>query len=301
MSPRVDALHIAPPLALFTRTAERVSRGVIADYSTSFALATRMLGAQYRSHVRNVYALVRIADEIVDGVAEAAGLSRENQRASLDRYEDETHRAMKSGYSSDLIIHAFATTARHIGIDEALTRPFFSSMRTDLTDGITASFDEDQHADYVFGSAEVVGLMCLRVFLHDQRVTQDQRARLEFGARELGAAFQNINFLRDLADDTERLNRQYLGGSGRLSDTDRDRWVATIQTQLAHATEVIPLLPIDARTAVRSAHSLFAVLTRRVARTPAVDLYRTRIRVPDTLKLWLVLRARLATLREGRR
>lgn len=298
-APGTAAFARTPALARFTGAAESAAGNVIRSYSTSFGLATRLLGPRHRTHVRNIYALVRVADEIVDGVALEAGLSADEQRAELDRYEAETLRAMASGYSSDLVIHAFARTARASGIGEDLTGPFFASMRADAQND-TPVFDAGAHERYVYGSAEVVGLMCVRVFLRDEDIEPAALARIEQGARQLGAAFQNINFLRDLADDTDRLGRSYLGAAGPLDDTDRDRWVATVRAQLSDAAETIPLLPRDARVAVRSAHALFAALTDRVARTPAADLYRTRIRVPDPIKLRLATGAILTTLREGR-
>ncbi|AMG82185.1 MULTISPECIES: phytoene/squalene synthase family protein [Microbacterium] len=286
-------------LRRFSRTAEIATSDVIRTYSTSFGLATRLLGRRHRQHVRNIYAMVRIADEIVDGVAAEAGLDAGAQAAALDSYIAETHRSMRTGYSSDLILHAFARTARECGIGEDLTRPFFDSMRADIAgdSGFTA-YDADAHAAYVYGSAEVVGLMCLRVFLRDATRTPAELEILERGARRLGAAFQNVNFLRDLADDTDRLQRGYLGGSARLTDADRDAWVDTVHRQLADARAAIPLLPKDARAAVRSALALFAALTRKVARTPAAELYRRRVRVPDPIKALLAARAVVVTSME---
>ena len=283
-------------LRRFSRTAEIATSDVIRTYSTSFGLATRLLGRRHRQHVRNIYAMVRIADEIVDGVAAEAGLDAGAQAAALDSYIAETHRSMRTGYSSDLILHAFARTARECGIGEDLTRPFFDSMRADIAgdSGFTA-YDADAHAAYVYGSAEVVGLMCLRVFLRDATRTPAELEILERGARRLGAAFQNVNFLRDLADDTDRLQRGYPGGSARLTDADRDSWVDTVHRQLADARAAIPLLPKDARAAVRSALALFAALTRKVARTPAAELYRRRVRVPDPIKALLAARAVIVT------
>lgn len=289
-------------LNLFTSTAQTVADDVIGAYSTSFGLATRLLGARHRTHVRNIYALVRVADEIVDGVAKQAGLTLQEQEEALDRYECDTHRAIRTGYSSDLIIHAFARTAIDSGIDESLTVPFFDSMRRDLrvdTDR-PAGHDVDSHATYVYGSAEVIGLMCLRVFVRGMTLTHNERETLEHGAKRLGAAFQNINFLRDLADDTERLGRNYLTPEGRLNDADRDRWLLEIRAQLADAKASIPLLPVDARAAVRSAHALFAELAARISRTPAADLYKTRIRVPNAVKMALASRALMMTTLETR-
>lgn len=286
-------------LRRFNRTAEIATTDVIRTYSTSFGLATRLLGKRHRQHVRNIYAMVRIADEIVDGVAAEAGLDVAAQSAALDSYIAETHRSMRSGYSSDLILHAFARTARECGIGEDLTQPFFDSMRADIEeDAGFAAYDIDAHAAYVYGSAEVVGLMCLQVFLRGVERTPEELETLRHGARQLGAAFQNVNFLRDLADDTDRLHRGYLGGTARLTDADRDAWVATVFRQLSDARDTIPLLPKDARAAVRSALALFAALTRRVSKTPADVLYRRRVRVPDPIKAALATRAVLTTAME---
>ncbi|WP_405474279.1 phytoene/squalene synthase family protein [Paenarthrobacter ilicis] len=290
----------------FTKTAERAANQVIAAYSTSFGLACRLLGARHRQHVRNIYALVRVADELVDGVTAEAGLSYQEQSDALDHFIDETHRAMAIGYSSDLIIHAFAQTARASNIDRTLIDPFFDSMRTDLGEWTAAPaaplrFDAQAHQGYVHGSAEVVGLMCLRVFMRHETIDDGAAAALQHGASQLGAAFQNINFLRDLADDTARLGRSYLGTADHLEDKDRVEWVATIRSQLADATAAIPLLPHDARAAVRSALALFAALTDRIEHTTVDELYRCRVRVPDTVKAGLAARALASTWMELRR
>jgi phytoene synthase len=293
-------------LRQFTRTAERAANQVIESYSTSFGLASRLLGSRHRQHVRNVYALVRVADELVDGMTAEAGLTSEQQADTLERFIAETHMALQRGCSSDLIIHAFAHTARQCGIDEELTGPFFDSMRTDLyrqdcsrTD--LTWFDAEAHAHYIYGSAEVVGLMCLRIFLRDRDMGEVDFRTLEHGARKLGAAFQNINFLRDLSDDTERLGRSYLGVNDRLCDKDRIAWVRTIRKQLDDALISIPLLPHDARAAVRSAFELFTALTHRIENVQIEDLYRRRIRVPDRIKAGLAARALMTTWREPRR
>jgi phytoene/squalene synthetase len=288
----VTAAHTKQPgdaLDAFTRTAQGAANEVIDSYSTSFGMATRLLGARHRQHVRNVYALVRVADEIVDGVAAQAGLSLEEQRAVLSRFRADTDEAVARGYSADVVIHAFARTARECGIGADLTGPFFDSMAMDLAAG------EAEHDAYVWGSAEVVGLMCLRVFLRSERPGDEQLRILEHGARQLGAAFQDINFLRDLADD-EQLGRHYLGE--RLTDADRDTWVTRIRAQLADATLAIPLLPRDARVAVRTAQALFARLADRIADTPGDELHERRIRVPNAVKVLLAARALVATALE---
>lgn len=284
----------AGSLALYTVAAERAAGEVIRAYSTSFGAATRLLGRRHRQHVRNIYALVRVADELVDGVAADAGAPATEASQALEQLIDDTHRAMETGFSGNLIVHAFATTARACEIDRTLTEPFFTSMRSDL-DAVGTSelrtFDRDEHRDYVYGSAEVVGLMCLAVFTRFSRLSESERDELEHGARQLGAAFQNVNFLRDLADDTARLGRSYLTAAEPLTDADRDRWVSTIRSQLDEARRALPLLPADARRAVLSALDLFAALTTRVASTPTERLYRERVRVPGVHKALIVARA----------
>ena len=288
------------PLGRYTFVSNRISRSVIGAYSTSFGLATRLLGSRHRDHVRNIYALVRLADELVDGVAAEAGIAADQQHRMLDRLEAETESGMSLGYSSNPIIHAFARTARAAGIGDELTRPFFASMRTDLQGHPTnvsatavegqIGFGPQEHADYVYGSAEVVGLMCLRVFARDESYSPEEERLLEHGARSLGAAFQNVNFLRDLGDDMQRLGRSYLTEDGAVDDRTQERWVVAIRVQIEAAAQTIPLLPGDARLAVLCALRLFSALTDRLAEVPAVELPRRRIRVAGPHKAALVLR-----------
>lgn len=290
----------------YRAASERAAAEIIRAYSTSFGVATRILGDRHRTHVRNIYALVRVADELVDGVAAEAGLSPEQQADRLDALERETEHGMHSGYSSNPIVHAFAGSARLAGIDRTLTAPFFASMRMDLRTPQHSSadidrehrsligFDQKAHAEYVYGSAEVVGLMCLRVFTRDEHYSDADIEALEHGARSLGAAFQNINFMRDLADDTERLSRNYLS-DGRVIDEElKLRWLDTIRQQLREAEQVLPLLPGDARVGVDCAYRLFAKLTDRLAHTPAEHLLRTRVRVANLTKAGLIGRSIIA-------
>jgi 15-cis-phytoene synthase len=279
-------------LRLYDDVADRAAATVIAGYSTSFALACRLLGPRIRVHVRNVYALVRVADEVVDGPAEAAGLDTAEAGAALDELERETLRAIGSGFSANLVVHAFARTARACRIDAELVAPFFASMRTDLT---VSAHDRASHDAYVYGSAEVVGLMCLQVFVHAERPdAAPPSPRLVDGARRLGSAFQDVNFLRDAHHDGAELGRDYLGlGSGR----DRAAVLDDIDADLAAAAAVIPDLPADSRRAVRTAHDLFAELAHRLRRSPET----ARVRVPDARKALIAARAVLAPARPGRR
>ncbi|NLP85822.1 squalene/phytoene synthase family protein [Microbacterium sp. CFH 90308] len=270
-------------LALYDETARDAAATVIARYSTSFSLACRLLGPRPRPHVRSVYALVRIADEIVDGPARTAGLDDDVIRAVLDDLEHETLAAIGRGYSANLVVHAFAATARECGIDERLVGPFFTSMRTDLS---TSRHDRASHDAYVYGSAEVVGLMCLRVFVNAGAPRPlEPSATLTEGARRLGAAFQEVNFLRDLDHDATALGRDYLGLDPRRS---RTAVLDRIDADLAAAAATIPFLPPDCRRAVTAAHDLFAELSTRL-RADDGDL--RRVRVPDSVKARLAARA----------
>lgn len=279
-----------PRLSLYDDVAQQTASLVIRRYSTSFGMASRLLGANVRQDVENVYALVRVADEIVDGGAEEAGLDRLAAGRLLNAYEDETERALEEGYSADLVVHAFARTARSAGFGSELTKPFFASMRADLHETV---HDDESFATYVYGSAEVVGLMCLRVFLRGETRTAAELETLETGARALGAAFQKVNFLRDLAADSEKLGRSYFPGIdvSRLTEDEKTRLLDDIDADLAAAAATLPLLPASARRAVALAQRLFAELSRRLRRTPAPELTRTRVRVPDPVKLRIALAA----------
>ncbi|WP_309067326.1 phytoene/squalene synthase family protein [Microbacterium sp.] len=279
-------------LELYTRTAHSSSARVISAYSTSFGLASRLLPRDVRGRIADVYALVRVADEIVDGPASEAGLAAPDCRALLDELEQETIRALARGFSGNLVVHAFAVTARETGIGEELLRPFFASMRADA-DG-TSTFDPDAYRTYIHGSAEVVGSMCLRVFAREGAgVRIDDE--LEEGARRLGAAFQKVNFLRDLRDDVERLGRVYLPGvdPGHFTEKDKDRFVQEIDDDLAVARRAIVRLPPGSRRATAAAAALFGELNDRVRRTPAEELRRRRVSVPAHTKVSLLARAAL--------
>lgn len=283
-------------LALYTRAAHSGAATIIQAYSTSFAAATRLLSASVRPRVEDVYALVRVADEIVDGAAAQAGLGVDDQRALLDELEADTERAMRAGYSANVVVHAFAATARATGIGTELTRPFFASMRRDLS---PVDFTADELGAYIHGSAEVVGLMCLRAFVTESPVPPAVLRRLEIGACRLGAAFQKINFLRDLAVDYAELGRSYFPGidPARLTERQKLALVVDIDCDLGAAADAIPELPENCRRAIAAAHGLFSELSDRIRRTPASELLVRRVRVPNGVKLAILLRASTGSLR----
>jgi phytoene/squalene synthetase len=281
--------------SLYDRVAMETASVVIHRYSTSFGLASRLLAQPVRQHVENIYALVRLADEVVDGVAGSASLSSADICERLDALERETVAAMGCGYSTNLVVHAFGYTARRVGIGDDLTAPFFRSMRADISQKVHTpeSFD-----DYVYGSAEVVGLMCLAAFLQNVRVTDAQHRRLVDGARHLGAAFQKINFLRDLAADFGTLGRSYFPGIDVTTFTEQEkaRIIADIDNDLRIARASLPGLPPSSRRAVALAQGLFDELTERLRATPAVVLASTRVRVPNPVKARIAAGAALGRL-----
>jgi phytoene synthase len=277
------------PLDRYGRAARRAAAVLIHEYSTSFGLATRLLPPTTRGHIRDVYALVRLADEVVDGVARQSGLDAQQVGEALDQLEQQVDLALATGFSTNPVVQAFGLTAREVGIERALVTPFFASMRMDLE---RSRHDDDSFARYVDGSAEVVGLMCLRAFTVGSRPTTEERDRLELGARRLGAAFQKVNFLRDLGADAEGLGRAYFPGvvPAELDEATKHRLLDDIDADLAAAADALPLLEPGPRRAVATAHGLFRALADRLRATPAEQLRRTRVRVPDTEKLRIAAR-----------
>lgn len=282
----------AASLDRYSKAAITSSAKVIRSYSTSFGLATRLLAQPIRMHVQNIYALVRVADEIVDGAA-AGALGRNSEFAlssELDKLEQETYKAMQSGFSTNLVVHAFAQTARQTGIERKIVEPFFYSMRQDLQQN---KHDQKSFDKYVYGSAEVIGLMCLQAFMLDKQYAPSQLETLRKGAQALGAAFQKVNFLRDLAADFEQLGRSYFPDLNVKTFTEekKQELVADINQDLALSAKTIPLLPKSSRRAVVAAQLLFTALNDKIAKTPAEKIISTRIRVNDLHKLVILLKA----------
>lgn len=284
---------VSGPAATYDAVAGAAAVMVLRRYSTSFSLACRLLEQPVRRDVCAVYALVRVADEIVD--APRPGSTPEDRAAVLDALEVDVRSALVLGHSANLVVHAFALTARRCGIDESLVTPFFDAMRTDL---VRTHHDVASLARYIYGSAEVVGLMCLRAFLLDEPNPEEAYAALAPGAQRLGAAFQKINFLRDLGEDGSTLGRAYFPGvdPARLTDAQRDELLADIEADLVVARAAMGRLPDSSRKAVELAHGLFDELCRRMREVPAGELCRRRTRVPAPVKARIAAR----TLLRGR-
>lgn len=287
-----DLTKTPSSLALYTRAAERSSAEIIATYSTSFGWATNLLSKAVAVEVRNIYAMVRVADELVDGAADEAlnGKSGQTARALLDEFEAETYRALDSGFSSNLVLHAFAVTSRKVGITRDLVTPFFDSMRMDLDPQV---FDQASFEKYIYGSAEVVGLMCLQAFLQDVKLTQKEKSDFVKSARALGSAFQKVNFLRDLAADFKVLGRSYFPGVriDSFNEAEKQRLVADINDELRISAQSLPNLPKNSRRAVAAAQMFFTELNNQIGKAPADRLISERIRVSNPRKVGILIRA----------
>lgn len=271
MDPRYDKVCFA------------ASRLVTRHYSTSFSIGVRCLGREIRDAVYGVYGFVRVADEIVDTFLD------QDREKLLDRFEDEYYRALERGVSTNPVIHAFCRVVHRYRIDDDLVRAFLRSMRMDLH---RSRYTPEEIGEYIYGSAEVVGLICLQIFVRGDR---EQYLRLEPYARSLGAAFQKVNFLRDMKSDREQLHRLYFPVlmEGPLTEVVKQEILDDIYADFRHAKEGIRRLPECARLGVYTAYLYYLSLTEAIASTPCEQLLDTRIRVSNLRKALLFGRAYL--------
>ncbi|WP_333619395.1 phytoene/squalene synthase family protein [Dietzia sp.] len=278
--------HLAN-LDRFTSAARRCSWQLLSAYSSSFSLASRLFAPETRDHVAAIYALVRVADEIVDGTfAPPAENEREAEelRELLDGYRREVYAALRRGFVTDPIVHAFAATAAQYGIGEELIEPFFRSMDMDIT---RTEHTAETLAEYIHGSAEVIGEMCMRVFAGGALADDPEAAA---AARALGAGFQKANFLRDVREDTAELGRNYFPGRDPHALTEQDvaELCDEIDADFAHARTGIVRIPGRDRAAVLAAHDLFAELARRLREAGPERIAAGRVSVPTRRKAKLV-------------
>lgn len=266
----------------YTRAAMQLSARFTHLYSTSFSSATKLFDASIRPHIYAIYGLVRIADEIVDTYKGG------DQAALLVDLETETYAALQRGYSSNPLVHAFAITARQCGIDKELIGPFFASMRMDLE---PRTYDQQAYDEYIYGSAEVIGLMCLKVFVGGNTA---QYGHLSSGARRLGAAYQKVNFLRDVAADHHDLGRFYFPGTSfdSLDAAAKLAIITDIRNDFAAAKPYVHQLPVSARKAVQLSYRYYDALLVTLAATPVDTIKQRRISVPRAKKLQLLLATR---------
>jgi len=269
---------------LYTKTSYRAARVVTNGYSTSFSSAIRLINREHRDHIHNIYGVVRIADEIVDTYNGRDALQQLNQ------YEATIMGAVDCGYSTDVLAHAYASTVRLYSIDKAYIKAFFVSMRLDIN--LPQPISKRLYDRYIYGSAEVVGLMCLTVFCGENKALFND---LKTGAKSLGAAFQKINFLRDIGDDSRRLGRDYfLNTKSPLTDKQKKEIEQDISKDFAVAHHAIWRLPINSRRAVYVAYRYYHALAHKISGVPIATLYERRIRISNMHKTLIVMRALLS-------
>lgn len=250
-------------------------------YSTSFSVGVRCLDKGIRDAIYGIYGFVRLADEIVDS------FQGYDDRLLFAEFEQEYRRSLRRGISTNPVINAFCDTLLRYDIDEELPDAFMRSMRQDLDPRI---FDESGIREYIYGSAEVVGLMCLKVFVDGSRPEYE---RLRPYAMRLGAAFQKINFLRDLWHDTQNLHRIYFPElrNEELCDGSKKAILEGIYEDFAEAEKGIRQLPACARLGVYTAYLYYVSLAKVIERTPARQLLRQRVRVSNPRKALLLGKA----------
>ncbi len=267
----------------YTISARQASKVVTQTFSSSFSSAITLFGTDIRQHIYNIYGLVRVTDEVVDTY------KGPDAKKVLDDFELEVYAALKRGFSANIIIHAFIETAVAYQIKKDLIEPFFVSMRMDLK---PVRFTQKTYDDYIYGSAEVVGLMCLRVFVQGD---EEQYHALSDGAKALGAAFQKVNFLRDIHDDYVVRNRYYFpyGSFETFNDKLKDQILADIQQDFNNAQTYIEKLPKSARRATRLAYQYYEALLHELAKKPASSIASERVRVSSYKKASLLIRAKV--------
>ena len=265
-------------IKLFDETSIAMSRRLALNYSTSFSLGIRLLSKECRWAIFSIYGLVRVADEIVDT------FHGYNKEQMLMDFKSQTYRAMEEGISTNPVLHAFQLAANQYGVGKELIEPFFNSMEEDLD---TSSHNAQSYSEYIYGSAEVVGLMCLKVFCNGN---EEQYNHLVPFARSLGAAFQKVNFLRDIRSDVEERGRVYFPGVdfNQFSDSDKYGIIQDVKNDFAHAYVGIVQLPVGCRLGVYTAYIYYLKLLEKIERTTAVDILESRVRIPNTQKIALL-------------
>lgn len=264
--------------ALFDKVSFECSRNVTRAYSTSFSAAVRMLAPSIRQDIYNIYGFVRFADEIVDSF-------HDYDKAQLfDTFESDLRLAIQKGISLNPILNAFQHTVTKYSIPYELIDAFLKSMRMDLIKNDYNTSEE--YNEYIFGSADVVGLMCLLVFVQGDEVKYEA---LKSSAMRLGSAFQKINFLRDLKTDFEVLNRTYFPNTdlNHLNETSKLQIIEEIDSDLKAGFEGILKLPMEAKFGVYTAYIYYRQLLLKLKKTPSAQIKNTRIRVPNYQKYGL--------------
>ena len=267
---------------LFDQVSENCSKIVTESYSTSFTLATKMLDRSIRQDIYNIYGFVRFADEIVDSFHDF------NKEELLNLFELDLKKSIKDKISLNPILNSFQKTLNKYDIDYELVNSFLKSMKTDLNKKQYLSNEEFD--EYVYGSADVVGLMCLKVFVKGDEKQYDN---LKPYAMSLGSAFQKVNFLRDLKADHDGLNRSYFPNLNidKFDEKSKTIILNEINKDFSHALKGIFLLPSSARFGVYTAYKYYLKLLNKLKNTNPLKIKSTRIRVPNYQKINVLARS----------
>jgi phytoene synthase len=265
--------------SLFDKTSFKTSKLTTESYSTSFSLATRFLGSEIRDAIYGIYGFVRFADEIVDTFHDY------DKQRLLNKFKADTYEAIEGGISLNPILNSFQHVVREYSIDHELIDTFLESMEMDLN---KSEYSQQGYEKYILGSAEVVGLMCLKVFVHGN---ETEYKRLQYSAMRLGAAFQKINFLRDLKADFEGMGRSYFPNADldNFNDQQKKEIEKEIQTDFTEGYAGILQLPKSSRFGVYMAYIYFFQLFKKIQRTQASRILEERIRIPDPQKYTIFL------------
>lgn len=266
---------------LFHSVSGECSRQVTVRYSTSFSSAIKLLHRDLQQPIFNIYGFVRFADEIVDT------FHGHDKQTLLEQFKVETFDAIERGISLNPILNSFQRTVNQYKIDHHLIHAFFSSMESDLTQN---RYDRQDYEEYIYGSAEVVGLMCLYIFCEgDKRLYE----KLKQPARALGAAFQKVNFLRDIKADFVDLSRVYFPGCDFLNFTERDKQKIQedIEEDFRAAYQGILDLPFKAKFGVYVAYKYYYSLFKKIKQIEPQYILQQRVRIPNYHKAYIVIRA----------
>ena len=266
---------------LFHTTSENCSRIVTKNYSTSFSSAIGMLHKDLRKPIFNIYGFVRFADEIVDTFHD------HDKSFLLKQFKTETYDAIQRGISLNPILNSFQRTVNEYNIDLKLIDAFFQSMEMDLN---KQTYDCEKYKEYIYGSAEAVGLMCLYVFCEGNK---DLYHKLENAARSLGAAFQKVNFLRDIKADYNSLSRIYFPGCdfNNFTKQDKHQIENDIHNDFRQAYHGIIKLPLKARFGVYVAYKYYLSLFKKIRKMEPARVLEERIRIPNYRKAMIIFRA----------
>ncbi|GAB1452231.1 phytoene/squalene synthase family protein [Draconibacterium sp.] len=271
-------------MKLYDHTATKISKIVTTSYSTSFSMATGMLDKKHRDAIYAIYGFVRFADEIVDTFHEF------NKKELLNKFESDLEDALAQGISLNPILHSFQIVVKEYGIPYQYIDAFLTSMKYDLD---KKNYENKLEADtYIYGSADVVGLMCLRVFTDGDEVYFN---KLKKPAMKLGSAFQKVNFLRDLKNDTEDLGRIYFPNlvNGEFNEASKQIIIKDIEADFREAFEGIKQLPKSTRVAVLSAYYYYLELLLKIKNIPAKEIMISRVRISDSRKISLLIKAKV--------